>query len=95
MGPSGQPAGARDGGAELAGAQAASPGAGGAREEGTRRVPRGLSRAPGERVGHLEAPWGRRVRAGRRAREGDAPRRPLTAAICRHLTAFHLRSDRN
>lgn len=45
----------------------------------------------GRALGALQA-----TRAGRSIWEGDAPRcLSLTAAICRHLTAFHLRSDRN
>ena len=39
-------------------------------------------------------PLGCRVRGGAWGRN-EPGRLPLTAAICRHLTAFHLRSDRN
>lgn len=76
-------------------APAGRPGAAGglrwARDERGRRV---LPAGRDARSGAPGGVWGGGVRGAACGRGTRVPP-PLSAAICRHLTAFHLRSDRN
>lgn len=74
-------------------------------DRGAKLAPRGSEEAGGG--GRRALPAGSEVRSGAPGgvrgcvvrgaafRRGTRVPPPLTAAICRHLTAFHLRSDRN